>query len=104
MLATLDPVERMQAAEREMLPLLPDAAATSIDRQIIRDGIALGIVPSVLRTRPDMPADIDIRWLRFRAACARAEMRLYPEMTAYLRAVANGADAEATAREKAYTP
>jgi hypothetical protein len=97
MLATLDPV----AAEREMLPLLPDAAATSIDRQIIRDGIALGIVPSILRTRPGMPADIDIRWLRFRAACARAEMRLYPELHDFLRNRACQADAEATARERA---
>lgn len=81
-----------------MLPRLPAAAVTSIDRQIIRDGIALGLVPSSLDVRMEHPADIDITWLRFRAACARAEARLLPEMATYLQHSARTADAEANAR------
>ena len=71
---------------------------TSLDRQIVRDGIALGLVPSSLDVLPGHPWDIDITWLRFRAACARAEARLYPEVSVYLRNRAHQADAEATAR------
>lgn len=81
-----------------MLPRLPGAAVTSIDRQIIRDGIALGLVPSALDVLPGHPADIDITWLRFRAACARAEARLIPEMAEYLQHRARVADGEANAR------
>lgn len=98
-LVSLDPVARMQQAERAMLPLLPAAAESSIGRAIIENGIAVGLVPSQLLLAPHHPPDIDIVWLRFRAACARAKMRLYPEMRAYLRNRACQADAEATARE-----
>jgi hypothetical protein len=74
---------------------------TSLDRQIIRDGIALGLVPSDLDVLPGHPWDIDITWLRFRAACARAEARLYPEMATYLQHRARAADAEANERLRA---
>lgn len=99
----VDAAAQAEEAERAILPTLINAAATSIDRQIIRDGINMGMHAGWLDVKPEHPSDIDIIWLRFRAACARAEMRLHPEMTAYLRNRSRQADAEATARANAGT-
>lgn len=64
-----------------------------------------GWVPSHNRAQPGEPKNIDMSavWLRFRAACARAERTLYgPDdpMWRYLAARAAQADAEASARER----
>lgn len=91
--------------ERDILALLPRAAVNSLDRATIERGIAAGWVPSHNRAQPGEPRDIDISavWLRFRAACARAEQTLYRSdepMWRYLRVRAAQADAEASARER----
>lgn len=88
-------------AERAILPRLANAAQTSIDRAIIQSGIIMRMVPSILDVKPEHPADIDIVWLRFRAACARAEATLHPNLATFLRNRAHQADNEANARERA---
>lgn len=92
-------------AERDILPLLVRAAVHSIDRAIIERGIAAGWVPSHNSATAGEPKDIDVSavWLRFRAACARAERTLYgPDdpMWRYLQHRAADSDAEASARER----
>lgn len=89
--------------ERAILALLPRAAVNSLDRATIERGIAAGWVPSHNRARSGEPNDIGAGWLRFRAACARAERTLYgpdDQMWRYLAVVAADADAEAAARER----
>lgn len=91
--------------ERDILALLPRAAVNSLDRATIERGIAAGWVPSHGRARAGEPKDVDVSamWLRFRAACARAERTLYGtdhKMSRYLQVVAASADAEAAARER----
>ncbi len=90
--------------ERQMLDYLPTHAANSIDRQIILDGIALGFLPSHVDVRPHHPVDVDVRYLRFRAACARAEAIMIPAMSRYLLHRAHAADAEATAMDASFSP
>lgn len=90
-------------AERSILTVLARAAVHSIDRAIIERGIAVGLVPSHHSAQPGEPRDTDITWLRFRAACARAERTLYAQddpMWRYLRHRAADSDAEASARER----
>lgn len=91
--------------ECAILAVLPRAAVNSLDRATIDRGIAAGWVPSHNRAQPGEPKDIDISavWLRFRAACARAERTLYASddpMWRYLGHRAASADAEASARER----
>lgn len=91
--------------ERAILALLPRAAVNSLDRATIERGIAAGWVPSHNTATRGEPKDIDISavWLRFRAACARAERTLHgPDdpMWRYLAHRAASADAEASARER----
>lgn len=91
--------------ERAILATLPRAAVNSLDRATIERGISAGWVPSVNRAQPGEPKYIDVSatWLRFRAACARAERTLYGRddpMWRYLAHRAASADAEASARER----
>jgi hypothetical protein len=76
------------------------APITSLDLAIIADGQRRGWVTTHHTARADDPDMLGIAWLRFRAACARAELAeaTDPEMRRYLKARASLADGEATAR------
>lgn len=72
------------------------------DAALIAAGRARGWTATHLDARTSDPYVESIGWLRFRAACAREEMRRTsdPELVRYLRARATQADNEATKREQ----
>ncbi len=73
------------------------------DEQIIDAGIAAGLRQDSGDAILDFYDPLGVRWLRFRAACARVELTHVtdPNIRAFLHNRACQADAEATAREAA---
>lgn len=69
------------------------------DAAIIAEGTSAGMRPDRGDAIAGFPDPHGIRWLWFRAACARAEMNVPGACVDYLRARASQADNEAAARE-----
>jgi hypothetical protein len=89
--------------ERQTMPAILANAVSSIDHQIIADGLKMGFLPSHVDVTADHPVNVDVLYLRFRAACARAERRMhYPYMAAYFNNRATQADTEANAMEASH--
>ncbi len=91
--------EHYIATERAIMPALL-ARASPDDKPLIAAGIKAGWVPS------HHDGHDDIAWLRFRAACARAEIAITDDaaLRRYLVVRALQADNEAAARERSLKP